>query len=109
MPTPHALPNAAIIDLIDSIQGQLERLRGLVQPQAAEFDPKDPLNKLSDGKLTARGVEVCYRLFDAGKTSYAVKEEMGISYGAATHRLGAWKKAGGLNRGKMPIDELSHS
>ncbi len=99
-----ALPKEAILSLIDTIQDQLQRLRGLVQPQAMEFDPKDPRNKLPDGKLTPRGVEVCYRLFDAGQTRYAVKEAIGISYGAATHRLGAWQKAGGRNRDKLAID-----
>jgi hypothetical protein len=99
-----ALPKEAILGLIDSIQDQLQRLRGLVQPQAVGFDPKDPRNKLPDGKLTPRGVEVCYRLFDAGKTRYAVKEAMGISYGGATHRLDAWQKAGGSKREKMAID-----
>lgn len=94
----------AILHLIDSIQDQLERLRGLVQPQAMEFDPKDPRNKLPDGKLTPRGVEICYRLFDLGKTRYAVKEALNISYGAATHRLDAWHKAGGTTREKMPIE-----
>ncbi len=103
-----SLPTEAILDLIDSIQGQLERLRGMVQPQAFEFDPRDPHNKLPDGKLTPRGVEVCYRLFDAGKTRYAVAEEMGISYGAATHRLEAWKKAGGIDREKAPTHNLSN-
>jgi hypothetical protein len=94
----------AILHLIDSIQDQLERLRGLVQPQAMEFDPKDPRNKLPDGKLTPRGVEICYRFFDLGKTRYAVKEALNISYGAATHRLEAWQKAGGATREKMPIE-----
>jgi hypothetical protein len=99
-----ALPREAILSLIDTIEDQLQRLRGLVQPQAMEFDPKDPRNKLPDGKLTPRGVEVCYHLFDIGKTRYAVKEAMGISYGAATHRLDAWQKAGGSKREKMAID-----
>lgn len=96
----------AILDLIDFIQDHVERLRGLVQPPAMEFDPKDPRNKLPDGKLTPRGVEICYRLFDQGKTRYAVKEALNISYGAATHRLDAWQKAGGPTRVKMPIDSL---
>lgn len=101
---PTSVPNDAVLDLIDSIQSQLERLRRLVQPQDFDFDPKDPRNKLPDGKLTPRGVEVCYRLFDAGKTRYAVAEAMGISYGAATHRLDAWEKVGGAGREKAPID-----
>lgn len=105
MPATHATPpKEAILALIDTIQDQLERLRGLVQPQKMEFDPKDPRNKLPDGKLTPRGVEICYRLFDMGKTRYAVKEAMDISYGAATHRLDAWQKTGGPKREKMSID-----
>ena len=52
------------LSLIDSIQADLDRLRGLLQPQSPEFDPGDPRNKLADGKLTPRGVEICYRLFD---------------------------------------------
>ena len=98
-----AIPPKAVLDLINSIQGQLERLRGMVQPQTIEFDPKDPRNKLPDGKLTPRGVEICYRLFDKGQTRYAVKEAMGISFMAATYRHNAWVKAGGAKRQKLPI------
>lgn len=67
-------------------------------------DPREPANKLENGKLTDRGVEVCYRLFDAGKSRNAVGAEMEISFGAATHRFEAWKKAGGLDRTKQPLD-----
>lgn len=91
--------SVAALGLIDSIMSDLERLRGLVSPKAPPtFNPKDPRNKMSDGKLSPRGVEVCYRLFDAGKTRYAVKEALGISFGAATHRFQAWTKAGGVKR-----------
>jgi hypothetical protein len=91
--------------VIDEIQDKLDRLRGLVHPQTRDIsDPKDPRNKLPDGKLTDRGVEVCYRMFDAGMTRYSVAEAMGVSYGAATHRRDAWKKAGGHDRPKMSID-----
>lgn len=94
----------AAMSLIDNIQGQLERLRALVQPSQIDVDPKDARNKQPDGKLTPRGVEVCYRLFDAGKSRYAVANAMGISFGAATHRYGAWEKAGGVQRKKNSID-----
>jgi hypothetical protein len=92
------------VNLISSIQADLERLRGLIQPREVESDPKDSRNKTPDGKLTQRGVEVCYRLFDAGKTRYAVASAMNISFGAATHRLGAWKKAGARDRKKKRLD-----
>jgi hypothetical protein len=68
------------------------------------IDPGEPANKLESGKLTDRGVEVCYRLFDAGKSRNAVRAEMEISFGAATHRFEAWKKAGGLDRKKQTLD-----
>jgi len=74
---------------------------------ALEFDPKDPANKQVVGgleKLTERGVEICYRLFDAGKTRYAVANLMDISFGAASHRQKAWEKVGGQNRLRQPLD-----
>ena len=74
-----------------------------------DFDPKDPANKYEIGgleKLTPRGAEICYRLFDAGKSRYAVADLMGISFGAANHRYGSWLKAGGAQRRRMPLSNL---
>jgi len=53
-----------VLELIESIQADLERLRGLLQPRPGEFEPSDPRNKNCDGKLTDQGVECCYRMFD---------------------------------------------
>lgn len=84
----------------------LKSLLASVQDPSEELniDPRDPMNKLESGRLTDRGVEVCYRLFDAGKGRNAVGAEMDISFGAATHRFETWKKAGGLDRKKQPLD-----
>ncbi|MDW9386673.1 hypothetical protein GOA99_18645 [Sinorhizobium meliloti] len=109
---------APVCKALNDIASALERalagittLRSLFSPedqkQEANFDPKDPRNKYEIGglmKLTDRGIEICYRLFDAGKTRYAVKELRDISFGAADHRFKAWEKAGGVNREKMPLD-----
>ncbi len=92
------------LDLIDAVQADLDRLRGLIQPQTPKFDPKDHRNKTADSKFTPRGVEICYQLFDMGKTRYAVATAMGISFGAASHRLKAWNKVGGPDREKMPLE-----
>lgn len=92
------------LSLIDNIQAELDRLRGLLQPRTPEFDPKDPRNKTADGKFTPRGVEICYRLFDKGATRYAVSRAMNISFGAASHRQTAWGKAGGAARKKMRLE-----
>ena len=40
---------------------------------------------------------------DAGKSRYAVATLMDISFGAATHRLDARKKPGGVNRVRQPL------
>ncbi|RJG46730.1 MULTISPECIES: hypothetical protein [unclassified Mesorhizobium] len=87
-----------VLELIASIESDLERLKGMLQPPAQKFDPADPRNKTCDGKLTADGVECCYRLFDEGKSRYSVAQAMKISFAAATHRLNAWRKAGGDKR-----------
>lgn len=115
---PNPANQAAIAEAIDSITAGLDRvlagftnLRGLLLPEAeagtAEFDPKDPANKHEVGglmKLTAKGTEICYRLFDAGKSRYAVATMMDISFGAANHRYEAWKKVGGVSRTKQPLN-----
>lgn len=87
-----------VLDLIASIQADLDRLKAMVQPPVSEFDPSDPRNKTVDGKLTTDGVECCYRMFDEGKSRYSVARAMRISFAAATHRLNAWRKAGGEKR-----------
>jgi hypothetical protein len=68
------------------------------------IDPKDPRNKRPDGKLTERGIEICFRLFDAGKTRYAVQTEMDISFAAADNRWNQWRHLGGAQRVKQALD-----
>lgn len=102
-----------IANAIDDITAGLERvmvgfanLKALLVEgeETPAFDPRDPANKHEDGKLTERGIEICYRLFDAGKSRYAVGAEMQISFSAANHRFEAWKKEGGLERIKQPLE-----
>lgn len=103
--SPNDIQNAIV--QIETIEAELARLKSrfvaAIEPQADDLSPRSPLNKNGE-RLTARGIEVCYRLFDMGKTRYAVKEAMDISYGAATHRYHAWKDLGGINRPKQPLD-----
>lgn len=99
---------AAGIDKMSSGLATLRQLLACDQPVVeVDFDPKDPLNKHEVGglpKLTQRGVEICYRLFDKGMSRYAVAQAMDISFGAATHRYAAWQKVGGHDREKQPLD-----
>ncbi len=93
------------LDLLEKIRTDLDRLHALLRPDVGLLtDPKNPRNKTPDGKLTPRGVEVCYRYFDANQTRYAVSGALGISFQAANHRWNAWKKVGGLQRKKGAID-----
>ncbi len=55
------------------------------------------------GHLTKRGVEICYRLFDFGKSPIAVAYLMGMTLSSAKRRKTLWMNAGGLGRTKSPI------
>ena len=86
------------LELLASIEADIQRLKGILEPSLEKYDPANPLNKTCDGKLTADGVECCYRMFDEGKSRYSVARSLKISFAAATHRFNAWRKAGGEKR-----------
>jgi len=97
----------AVLSLVGEARANLDRIEAMLRgPVSSEpdddLDPKSPLNK-NGVNLTPRGVEVAYRMFDAGRTRYAVSEALDISYGAATHRFHAWEKLGGKNREPQPL------
>lgn len=89
-----------VLELIASIEADLERLKSMVESKIEPFDPANPHNKSQDGKLTEEGVECCYRLFDEGKSRYSVARQMKISFAAATHRFNTWRKVGGAKRSR---------
>ena len=66
-----------------------------------EIFPDHPLNFASNGKLTTRGIESCYRLFDLNISTLAVAHLMKLSYRATMNRRKAWEKVGGQHRQKM--------
>jgi hypothetical protein len=91
-----------VLDAIDALQAAVDRVRALVNPpqEPAAFDPNDPRFKMANGTLTDEGAAKVYELFDAGKTRFAVKKAMNISFGAATYRFQKWQELGGKNRTK---------
>lgn len=97
---PHSPDAKPVLDLIASIEADLQRLKALVEQQIEKFDPANPHNKTPDGKLTEEGVECCYRMFDEGKSRYSVSQQMKISFAAATHRFNTWRSVGGRKRTK---------
>jgi hypothetical protein len=56
------------------------------------------------GHLTARGVEICYRLFDLGKTPTAIAYLMGMTLRSAERRQRSWIKAGGIQRMRAQVE-----
>lgn len=56
------------------------------------------------GHLTKRGVEICYRLFDLGKSPVAVAYLMGMTLRSAERRRRSWIKAGGLRRVRAEVE-----
>jgi len=79
--------------------------------EGTEFDvgerqPGHPLQKYDNGRLTHRGVEICYRLFDSGRSLLAVAHLMEITLGAARHRQKLWSAIGESNRPTVDFDNL---
>lgn len=72
----------------------------------ADGYPPHPLHKYDDGRLTHRGAEICYRLYDSGRSRLAVAHLMQISLRAARHRRRLWDAAGGLSRAKVNYENL---
>lgn len=70
------------------------------------YDPYHPRNHFEDKRLTKRGVEICYRLFDLGKSEMAVAHLMRLSLLAVKKRRKMWVKLGGNSRKKVDIDSL---
>jgi hypothetical protein len=109
------IPQKAVRLALDEVLEQLTgltiavtNLKAILCPDEAEqpdeFDPGDLANKGDGGKLTPRGIEICYRLFDRGANRNKVATLMDISFTAATHRYHCWQKMGGLQREKLSLD-----
>ncbi|MGL3210924.1 hypothetical protein [Bradyrhizobium sp. BR 1433] len=71
-----------------------------------EYAPGHPRNHHKDRRLTKRGAEICYRLFDLGKSEMAIAHLMRISLLAVKKRKKTWVTLGGKRRGKADIDTL---
>jgi hypothetical protein len=72
-----------------------------------DLHPRHPYNKYESGVLTARGVGVCYRLFDLGRSPVAVAHLMRISLRAAAKRRKMWQAAGGIDRRKCDFNTMT--
>lgn len=68
--------------------------------------PAWPDNRYNGGRLTPRGVETCYRLFDAGKTAMTVAHLMELSLVSARRRERMWKALGGPDRQRRVLTDI---
>ncbi|GAB4072309.1 hypothetical protein KHC28_01435 [Ancylobacter sonchi] len=82
-----------------------EEIRAIGGLSDAEH-PHHPLNQYDDKRLTKRGEEVCYRLFDRGQSPMVVAHLMEISLPSAKKRQRMWAKAGGIARPAVDLDRL---
>lgn len=69
-------------------------------------NPRHPANQYDDGRLTRRGQEVCYRLFDQGLSPTAVAHLMGLKLTSARIRQRRWLGIGGKERGAVDFSKL---
>lgn len=60
-----------------------------------------------NGRLTNIGAEICYRLFDTGRSPMAVAHILDISLAAASKRRQSWLRLGGKNRAPVDLSGLS--
>lgn len=71
-----------------------------------DFHPRWPENRYHRGRLTPRGVEVCYRLFDMGKSAMAVAHIMELSLSSARARERQWRTLGGETRAVPQLESI---
>jgi len=86
--------------------GKLQKELKLDDDLPEELWPYHPANERGNGTLNARGVEICYRLFDAGKSPLAVAFLMHISEKAINGHHKVWLKLGGKNRSPVELPGL---
>jgi len=109
--------------LLADIKKLRSKIRKLAKTRSADIEPlnaelqveegtpdqeqhRHPPNQYDNKRLTQRGEEICYRLFDNGKSPMAVAHLMGISLKAARKRHGMWRAAGGAGRLSVDLSTL---
>lgn len=71
-----------------------------------ELHPRHPLNQYANGRLTRRGEEICYRLFDLGKSQHATAQLMGLALPSIRARFRKWRQIGGRKRKRADFASL---
>lgn len=100
-----------IRSLVRARRDDIARLNAELSLEGTEltglFDPRWPENRYGTGqRLTPRGVETCYLLFDLGKSPLAVAHLVGLSLTAARRRQRMWRALGGLDRERRALADI---
>jgi hypothetical protein len=74
-----------------------------------EFHPRGPWSQRRNGTLSPLGIELCYRLFDMGKSEMAVAHLTGLSLSAVRRRSRMWKANGAKRRRQVALADLAPS
>lgn len=91
------------VDQIKALSGELT-LKGLDLTETSS--PRHPLSQYDNKRLTKRGEEICFRLFDAGKSPMAIAHLCDISLVSARKRHRQWLTLGGTSRLRAELDAL---
>lgn len=59
-----------------------------------------------DGRLTRIGEEICFRLFDLGRSTMAVAHLCRITLAAAKKRHSMWERLGGTKRPRVELEKI---
>ncbi|MGI9503318.1 MAG: hypothetical protein ACR2RE_09720 [Geminicoccaceae bacterium] len=87
----------------ETVQRELDVIRATF---AGDEQPMHPYHAYDNGRLTERGAEVCYRMFDAGHSTIAVAYAMGLSLKSVRYRRKKWGALNGPSRPAVRIDRL---
>jgi hypothetical protein len=71
-----------------------------------EWHPAGTWSRYGDGRLSRIGAEICYRLFDLGRSPLAVAHLTEISLAASRRRHHTWVKLGGRLRPAIELASL---
>lgn len=71
-----------------------------------EFHPRNLYARYDNGRLTKRGVKICYRLFDRNESTLAVAYLLDLSLSATRNRKKLWQAAGGTKRPSIDLASL---
>lgn len=91
------------LDEQKAIQAELDLIHANFKEDEA---PGHPYHSYDNGRLTRRGVEIFYRLFDAGHSTLAVAYAMGLSTKSTRNRHKKWAALGGSKRPMVSLEQL---